>query len=212
MTRYLGASARAATAPLGRAGVVLLCAALARLAAPGDAVAQDDTARHASARGGQWIGVGLGAGFDQVACDVCAGDPKPGMAGYVRFGGTFGSRLLLGAEFDLWTRKDEEVRQYLGSLALVALLYGDASSRLYFKGGFGAVGFRAEEEGDALSSLTYGVQVGLGYDFPIGRGLSITPFANLVLAPFADIDFNGDPASSGATLGLLHGGVGLTWH
>ncbi len=187
--------------------MALLGAALAGLVDPGAAVAQD-----VSTRGGQWIGVGFGGGFDQVACDVCAGDPKPGMAGYVRFGGTFGSRLLLGAEFDLWTRKDEGVRQYLGSLALVALLYGDASSRLYFKGGFGAVGFRAEEEGDALSSLTYGAQVGLGYDVPIGRGLSITPFVNLVLAPFADIDFNGDRAAGGATLGLLHGGVGLTWH
>ena len=166
----------------------------------------------APVRDGQWLGVGLGGGFDQVSCDICAGDPKPGFAGYVRFGGTLSSRLLIGAELNGWTRKDEAIRQYLGSLGAVFLWYTRPEGSLYLKGGLGAVGYRAEEDGDALTALTLGGQIGVGYEHRIGDNLSLTPFANLVLAPFAGLSFNGDPATDGATLALLQGGLGFTWH
>ncbi len=164
------------------------------------------------ARDGQWLGVGFGGGLDQVSCDICAGTPKPGYAGYVRFGGTLSSRLLIGGELNGWTRSDQAIRQYLGSLSAVVLWYTRPEGSFYLKGGLGAVGYRAEEDGDALTALTLGGQVGVGYEHRIGDNLSLTPFANLVLAPFAGLSFNGDPATDGATLGLLQGGLGLTWH
>jgi hypothetical protein len=158
------------------------------------------------------LGVGFGGGFDQVSCDICAGDPKPGLAGYVRFGGTLSPRLLIGAEFDGWTRGDEGIRQYLGSLGAVVLWYTRPDGSLYLKGGLGAVGYRAEEDGDALTALTFGGQAGIGYELRIADNLSLAPFANLVLAPFAGLKFNGDPATDGAMLAMLQGGLGLTWH
>jgi hypothetical protein len=163
-------------------------------------------------RDGQWLGVGFGGGLDQISCDICAGDPKPGFAGYVRFGGTLSSRLLIGGELNGWTRSDEAIQQYLGSLSAVFLWYTRPEGSLYLKGGLGAVGYRAEEDGDALTALTLGGQVGVGYEHRIGDNLSLTPFASLVLAPFAGLSFNGDPATDGATLALLQGGLGLTWH
>ncbi len=184
-----------------------LCVALGALA-PGAAFAQGDV----PVRDGQWIAVGLGGGLDQVACGVCASTPKPGIAGHVRFGGTLSRRLLLGGEFDLWTRGDEGVRQFLASLGAVALFYADPDARFHLKAGAGAVGFRASEEGDELTALTFGITGGLGYDYPITETLSLTPFASLTLAPFADLKFNGDPAVGDATLGLLQAGLGLTWH
>ncbi|MDH3734054.1 MAG: hypothetical protein OEU54_10990 [Gemmatimonadota bacterium] len=163
-------------------------------------------------RDGQWLAVGLGAGLDQISCSICEGTPKSGIAGFVRFGGTITDRLLIGAEFDGWTRGEEEIRQYMGSLSAVALLYAGPEARFHLKGGIGAVGFRAAEDGDALTALTIGVTGGVGYDFPIRDNLSLTPFASLTLAPFASLKFNGELAEDGVTLGLLSGGLSLTWH
>ncbi|MCG8469474.1 MAG: hypothetical protein MJB57_14920 [Gemmatimonadetes bacterium] len=172
------------------------------------------TAADASAqtREGQFISFGLGGGFDQISCEVCSGTPKSGLAGFVRFGGTVSDRLLLAAEFDAWTKGEEGVRQILGSLTAVALLYADPEARVHVKLGAGAVGYRASEDGDDLTALTPGVIAGLGYDYPIGETLSLSPFANLVVAPFATLKADGDPAVSGATLAMLTGGLSLTWH
>ena len=191
----------------GKGAALALWIALGALA-PAQAAAQSA----APVRDGQWLGVGLGGGLDQVACGVCAGEPKPGIVGHVRFGGTLSRKLLLGGEFDLWTRRDEGTRQFLASLGAVALFYADRDGRFHLKAGAGAVGFRAAEDGDELTALTFGITGGLGYDYPITETLSLTPFASLTLAPFADLKFNGDLAVGDATLGLLQAGLGLTWH
>ncbi|MDX1578128.1 MAG: hypothetical protein R3266_06575 [Gemmatimonadota bacterium] len=170
------------------------------------------TAEGQARRQGQLLAVGVGGGFDQVACEVCAGTPRSGLAGFLRFGGALNDRLVLAAELDGWTRTDEDTRQLLVALSAVVLLYADAEAGFHLRLGAGAVGFRASEDGEALTALTAGVSGGVGYDVPITESLSLTPFANLVLAPFADLDFNGDAAVGGATLGLLHGGLALTWH
>jgi hypothetical protein len=187
------------------AGSIVTIVALLSAAGPSSASGQIE-------REGQWLAFGLGPGFDQISCGVCQGNPKPGIAGFVRFGGTVSDRLLLGGEFDGWTRGDDGIRQYLGSLSAIALLYAGPAARFHVKGGLGAVGFRASEEGDALTSLSLGLTGGVGYDFPIRENLSLTPFASLTLAPFASLKFNGDLAQSGATLSLLQGGLSLTWH
>ncbi len=166
----------------------------------------------AQMREGQFIAVGLGGGFDQISCEVCAGTPKSGLSGFVRFGGTVSDRVLLAAEFDAWTRGDEGVRQILGSLTGVALLYAGPEARLHFKVGGGAVGYRASEDGNDLTALTIGVTAGLGYDYPVSETLSLSPYANLVVAPFATLNADGNPAVSGATLAMLTGGLSLTWH
>ena len=165
-------------------------------------------------REGQWLAVGLGPGLDQVSCSICRGTPKPGIAGFVRFGGTISDRLLLGAEFNGWTRSDGEdpIRQYMGALSAVAIAYAGPEARLNLKAGVGAVGFRASEDGDELTALTIGLTGGIGYDFPIRENLSLSPFASLTLAPFASLKFNGELAEDGVTLGLLTGGLSLTWH
>jgi len=166
----------------------------------------------AQMREGQFLAVGLGGGFDQISCDVCAGDLKSGLSGFVRFGGTVSDRVLLAVEFDAWTRSEEDVRQILGSLSAVALLYAGPEARLHFKVGGGAVGYRATEDGNDLTALTLGITAGLGYDYPVSETLSLSPFANLVVAPFATLKADGDPAVTGATLAMLTGGLSLTWH
>lgn len=205
-----GRGVRAAARPtLIAAGIALA------LGLPGDIDAQQrriGERPQQTRREGQWLSVGLGGGFDQVTCEVCQGSPESGPAGFVRFGGTISQRLQIGAEFDGWTRGDEGIRQYMGSLQAVAVLYADPVARFHFKLGAGAVGFRASEEGEALTALTIGASGGIGYDLPITETVSLVPFANLVLAPYSTLRFNGDEAVGGATLALLHGGLSITWH
>lgn len=166
----------------------------------------------AQRREGQFIAVGLGGGVDQISCEVCRGTPEPGLSGFVRFGGTISDRLLLGAEFDLWTRGSDGIRQFMGSLMGVATVYADAEAPFHFRLGAGFVGYRASEDGNALTSLAPGASAGIGYDYPITETLSLTPFANLMIAPYSSLKSDGDLAVRGATLALLQGGLSLTWH
>ncbi|MDX1396260.1 MAG: hypothetical protein R3195_17905 [Gemmatimonadota bacterium] len=194
--------------PRTRFGAVALALATFATLAPAGLSGQTEP----GPREGQWLAVGLGGGIDQIACAICAGTPKSGVAGFVRFGGTMSDRVLLGGEMDLWTRSEDDIRQYLGGLSAIGLLYAGPEARFHVKGGLGVMGFRATEDGDALTSLAFGINAGIGYDFAVKDDLSITPFASLSLAPFADLKFNGELAQGGATLGLLKGGLSLTWH
>lgn len=173
------------------------------------AMAQDPA--ETNIREGQWIGFGVGAGLDQISCDICTTTPKPGISGYFRFGGTLSERLLLGGEFTGWTRTDDGVRQMLGGLQAVAYWYTNPEGSFYLKGGFGAVGFRSEAEGDALTSLNLGGQFGLGYERRVASSISLVPFANLLVAPFSSLSFNGEEATRASVL-LIQAGLGVTWH
>jgi len=163
-------------------------------------------------RQGQWISVGAGAGFDRVGCDICTSTPRVGLSGYAAFGGTLGSRFTLGGALSGWTRSDDGVRQIVGSLLAVLHWYPKSEGPWRFSGGVGAVGFRAEEEGDALTSLSPGFQVGAAYERWVGSGLTLSPFANLTVTPIATLSFNGEPAATGANVALLQAGLGVTWH
>jgi hypothetical protein len=163
-------------------------------------------------RSGQWISVGAGGGVDRVGCDICSGTLRVGLSGYAAFGGTLSQHVALGGALSGWTRSDEGIRQLVGSLLAVLRWYPKADGPWHFSGGLGAVGYRAEEEGDALTSLSPGLQVGAVYERWISGGVTLSPFATLTVAPIATLKFNGDPAASGANIALLQAGLGVTWH
>lgn len=186
----------------------LVAAALAiLLAAPAGASAQDAS----SGRGGQWFAIGVGGGFDEVACGVCSLEPRSGVGGHLRFGGTVRTGLRVGAEVTGWTRSEESVRQSMGAATAIALIHPNRGP-FYLKGGLGVMGFRAEDDGAALTALSFGLQAGVGYDLFLSDVISITPFVDLTVAPRANLNFNGDLAERGVTLALLNAGIGLTWH
>ena len=56
-----------------------------------------------------------------------------------------------------------------------------------------------------------GPQFGVGYEIPVGTGLSLTPQLEVVAAGLGDLQFNGETLGSGS-LQLVKLGIGLTWH
>lgn len=175
------------------------------------------TAQQTNARTGQWMALGIGTGVDRVTCDVCAGDLNTGLSGFGRFGGTLSSKVRVGAQVSAWTRSEQgrgedRIRETMWSLMGLIVYRPGPSDRLHFTGGLGLLGYRASEDGSALTSTTLGLTAGVGYDVWVRPDLSVAPFAQLMIAPHSSLNFNGETAAGNARFGMLQAGLELTWH
>jgi hypothetical protein len=144
-----------------------------------------------------------------------------------RLGGTLGSSLLLGAEANGWVHYEgdddapsAERRRVLGGLAVVLYWYPNPASGFYFKGGFGPVVFRLDdvrtlEEGQervtAITSTSFGGNVGVGYDLSVSGSISLTPFFTYVGSLYGNLTRD-DSRVSNAKLTLVQFGIGITRH
>ena len=176
------------------------------------ATAPGQTVPDAPRRAGLWYGLGAGAGWDRLACDICAGDRNGGLSGYLQAGGTIEPGWLLGGELKFWNKGDEAVDQLLGAFSVVALWYPRPERRLHFKGGFGYLTLRAEDAENTLATSAFGPQIGIGYDLAIGPRVSLTPYASWMFAPFGDLRFNDTKIRGGVRSTLLQLGLGVTHH
>jgi len=183
-----------------------LAAALLAVSASG-APAQSNSIRH-----GMWVGAGLGLGSARLSCQICRSNRDGGTSGYLRAGTTLSSAVLLGLEGTVWYESDRGVDQLLGSLQGVVYLYPKPSSGFYLKAGLGISQFSAKDSDDELSSQALAGQVGIGYEVPMGRSLSIVPFANFLGSTSGDVRFNDTVAGLSANTSLLQFGVGVTLH
>lgn len=191
---------------------LVVCAAVLLATVPlavSELMAQDGAERH---REGIWYGLGAGAGWDRLACDICAGDRIGGLSGYLQAGGTLQSDWLLGAELKFWNKGDESVDQLLGAFSIVALWYPNPARPFHVKGGFGYMALHAEDGENTLSSTSFGPQVGVGYDLPIGPRVFVTPYASWMITPFGDLTFNDTKIRGGVRSTLLQLGIGVTHH
>lgn len=164
-----------------------------------------------SHRQGLWMGAGLGAGFDRVFCEICDGSVQAGWSGYLRLGGTVSPRILLGGELTGWLRGQDEATKSMGAVSFVAYWY-PGGDNLYLKGGGGVIGFRSADGENAVSSTTFGPNLGFGYEQLISPKVSIVPFFNVLVAPSGTLRFNGDEVIDNVGFVLWQGGVGVTLH
>lgn len=167
-------------------------------------------AQDARGREGLWWGVGLGYGWSYVFCDICDAYRDRGLTATGRIGGTLSRSVLLGAELNGWTRGEEEVDEYLGSISVAAYWYPNPTGGFYLKGGLSYVGYRIDDGEDALTSTGFGPVLGFGYDFRVGS-FSLQPYVNTVITfPTCTLDLNGDRQADGVSLALIH--AGLVFH
>jgi hypothetical protein len=161
---------------------------------------------------GVWLSAGIGGGWARVACAICAVERRLGVAGYGRVGTYVRRGLLLGAEANVWTRREgEDGRDWVGNIGAVGYLYPQVDGPLYLKAGLGYLMFQSSEnEGNGDSTGSVGVQLGAGYEFRIAPGLYMTNYANLLASSFGSL--RGDDAEVIDNVGvtLLQIGVGLT--
>jgi hypothetical protein len=160
---------------------------------------------------GFWYGAGLGVGFAKTACTICVSDRHSSYSAYFRLGATVTPNFLLGAEANGWMKDDGGIDRAMGSLSAIALWYPSRGS-LFVKGGFGVISDRLDDDADALTSRALGVQIGIGYEFRIGRNSSLVPFVTAIGSTHGARNFNGTRIAGDATLSFLQIGLGMAWH
>ena len=197
--------------------VAALCALLALVpvgmtsAGVGTAHAQTASDIDPVRPGGWWYGFAVGWGWSRVGCDVCRGDLTGGATGMLKGGITQSRSLDLGLEVNGWHQDYEGVTRWHGAFSLMAYYYPGPIRKLVLSGGLGMTLFRASDDEDAFTSTSFGPQFGIGYEIPVGTGLSLTPQFEVVMGGIGDLQFNGETLGSG-NLQLLKLGIGLTWH
>jgi len=175
----------------------------------------------AQARSGGWVGFGGGVGSAGGTCDDCESDDREtGGVGYVNAGVTVSPNLLLGAEFNLWTKKyvdpdfggEAQVNFY--NLLGTATIY-PSSGGFFLKGGAG-VAFSDIDIKDSGLSITFDMGRGLaliggaGIDLPVGR-VVLTPAVNYWFGSTGDLKYEGEALLSGMKHNVLAFTVGVKW-
>jgi hypothetical protein len=160
-------------------------------------------------RRGFFAAIGLGGGSESFDANDGLGwsDDKGGATGYIKVGGAVSNSLMLGGEVNGWASRYQRqgYDRSLASLMFIAQWYPASRSDFWLRGGagwardhlsvYGTNGdINSHENGTALA-------VGLGYDFRVGRKVSITP----------SLDFQGQRYDSHDER-LLSLGIGVTFH
>lgn len=180
--------------------------ALAGISRP--AQAQDSRARQ-----GFWWGVGVGYGWVHVRCDICQADRKAALTATGGLGGTITRSVRFGAELSGWTRGEENIDEYLGSLSAILNWYPNPDGAFHLKGGLGYVAYRIDDGEDDLTSSGFGPLVGAGFEIGLGRRASVEPYLSaIVTIPRGNLQLNGDRQAEGVSLSLVQFGLGVTLH
>lgn len=164
-------------------------------------------------REGFWIGFGLGGGSVGADCASCTTDRTAGVTGFLRMGGTISQHVLLGGEADGWARSESGVNETMGFGSFVASIYPSAAGAFFLQLGIGGMTYTANGGGVKVTATAPAGSIGLGFDFRVGRMLSVTPLVNALASSAVAFDVNGVKVqTSNFKLNLVHVGVGLTWH
>jgi hypothetical protein len=127
-------------------------------------------------RKGFWFNGGLG--FGSLGCKDC-GTRTGGLSGGLSLGGTLSPRFLIGVGTTGWTKSEGGATLTVGTLDARIRFYPQARGGFFLTGGVGLGTVSAGVAGFGSASETgVGVVLGLGYDFRIGRMLSLTPYFN----------------------------------
>lgn len=190
---------------------VVLLTALAIVAAP---------ALQAQARGGYlarkgfWGGLGLGYGSMGISCSFCGTDREGGLSGNLRLGGTLSPRLRLGVETNGFTKTVNGIDVMVGQLGVVGNYYPSATGNLYVRASVGLSRIVLDDGVDEITAMGPGFGLGAGYDFFIGRSLSLSPYFNYLVALSGNAKVNGTEVTPAEALkpNLWQVGVAIVLH
>lgn len=166
-------------------------------------------AQDAGSHHGFFLGAGVGHGSAQLTCSICQGGRDGGTSGYLNAGYSITQRIRLGAEVIAWYKGAGQVDYLLTSAHLVAVLYPLPRNGFFIKTGFGIAKYRAEDDTDTFGTKAFAGQVGVGYEVPVGRGVSLVPFANFLGTSGGDVRFNDTVSGLSANTSLIQVGIGV---
>ena len=152
----------------------------------------------ADAQSGVWVSVGGGAARNRVSCVSCEDITHHwGASGFVRVGGVASRNVLVGGELHFWQSTIEDQDVYLRGLQAVVLWYPSPPGGFFGHAGLGLSRIRNSFDvgGEVVrgGETGLGVTAGIGWDFPLGKGIWLTPRAASVVVPVATIDTPSGP-------------------
>ena len=161
-----------------------------------------------------WLGAGVGPGWLRVSCPICRSDRGTGVSGYFTIGGSAGRRTLIGAEATGRFKRDGSVRERNWGFSAVAYWYPNPRRKQFFwKLGAGVQLYRLEDGTDVLTASPFGLQVGIGSEFPLGGRsgrFRLVPSATLSVASWGGgLKFNGASSLDDVSLTMVQIGVGV---
>ncbi len=109
-----------------------------------------------------WYEVTVGGAGAKLTCDLCTPTRDVGASAALAAGAYASPTLRVGIEISRWTYSEDDVREHLDGVGLVAHLTPDPTKRVFLLGGLGWTSYRA---GDFSWSAPR-VSVGVGYDLP----------------------------------------------
>lgn len=109
-----------------------------------------------------WYELTVGGAGARLTCDYCAPARDVGAAAALAVGAYAGARVRVGVELSRWTYRDQDVRERIKGVGVVAHLVPDPERGLYLLGGAGWTAYRAGEFAYDAPRIT----VGLGWDIP----------------------------------------------
>jgi hypothetical protein len=177
-----------------RAGVCLAVAATLLLAS-GPLCAQEEAPANKNQRDGFFIGFGFGYG--SLSLEGADGT-EGGLSGMLRIGGALSQKVLIGVETNGWTKSEGGATLTFGTLTGAVQFYPSANGGFFLTGGAGVATITLT---DFDAEFGLGVLLGLGYDFRVGRSISITPFLNGFASSIEETN-----------IGVGQLGVGVTFH
>lgn len=158
-------------------------------------------------RKGFWAAVGLGVGGESFDANDGLGwsDDKAGGIAYLKLGGTVSRSLLLGAEAQLWASDyvGQGYQRSLGSLMGVAQWYPAPAAGFWLRGGLGWARDDLRYGNGPVTQRRNGtaLALGMGYDIPVARSVSVTPTLDLLGHHYQDHDER-----------VVSLGLGVTFH
>lgn len=141
-----------------------LLGALALIVTAVPSVAQNEPLRK-----GFFIGFGMGGGGGEMSGP---GQSDGGM-GWLTLGGTVSQKIRLAADYEVQVPDGSAFT--LGTSTLAVLFYPTRRSNFFLKGGVGAALANYNGNGPDGTGIGFGSVLGIGYDFRIGKKISITP-------------------------------------
>lgn len=131
------------------------------------------TSQRPQLRDGFWFSIGVGGG--SLGCEDCE-DRESSGTGFIALGGKLSDNVLLGGSINGWSKTVDNATLTVGLVALEARFYPSATGGFFLKAGAGIGSVDLDFGPFTVSETGGGAMVGLGYDFRVGRMISITPW------------------------------------
>jgi hypothetical protein len=123
-------------------------------------------------RSGVWFSGGLGYGT--LGCDDCDGERESGLSGGLSVGGTVTPRFLIGVATVGFSKSEDGDTLTAGTFEGRIRFYPWTDKGFHINAGAGlaTLSFAGESE------TGFGLTIGIGHDFRVGKNVSLTPFWN----------------------------------